>query len=147
AQVPVVPGRLDALEERRLVALAVPPHTEPVAVRRLDAEPRVEALVDQGVLGLVEQVVEKHRRPRVCEPAAHRLLLVSVGGRAPVRSPQEAERALRFCATEACRLNRELRGPPHGSIWAVAGTGGAEICRLRRPVDGLTRDREVLADD
>ena len=50
---------------------AVPADAEAVAVRRLGAELRVEALVDQRVLRLVEQLLEEDRRARVCEPAAH----------------------------------------------------------------------------
>src|SRR6188472_4533695 len=69
-EVAVVPRGLDALEDRRRLLLAVPGDAEPVAVRRLDPEPRVEALVDQRVCRLVEQLLQGDRRARVCEPAA-----------------------------------------------------------------------------
>jgi hypothetical protein len=70
-QVPVVPGRLDAVEHQGHLAVPVPADPEPIAVRRGRTEPRVEALVDQGVGGLEEQLLERHRRPRVREPSAH----------------------------------------------------------------------------
>ena len=47
AQVAVVPGRLDAVEDAGRVPDAVPADAEPIAVRRLGPEPRVQALVDQ----------------------------------------------------------------------------------------------------
>ena len=45
AQVLVVPGRLGAVEDARGVGRAVPADAEPVAVGRLGAEPRMQALV------------------------------------------------------------------------------------------------------
>ena len=71
AQVPIVPGRLDALERARRFGLPVPADAEAVAVRRLGSEPRVQALVDQRMGGLVEELLQQNRRPRVREPAAH----------------------------------------------------------------------------
>lgn len=49
SQVVVVPGRSDIAEDRRrsVAVRAIPADVETVAVRRLDAHPRVEALVDQ----------------------------------------------------------------------------------------------------
>src|SRR4029450_1098023 len=70
-EVPIVPGRLDAVEDSGHVADGVPADAEPVAVRRRGAEPRIEALVDQGGGGLEERVVEQDRRSRVREPPAH----------------------------------------------------------------------------
>ncbi len=58
-QVAVVPGGLDAVEEAGRLAGAVPADAESVTVRRLGAELRVEALVDQRVLRLVEQVLDR----------------------------------------------------------------------------------------
>src|SRR3954462_1810809 len=71
AEVAVVPGRLRALEHAGRVSVAVPADPEAVAVRRLDTEVRVETLVDQRVLGLVEQGVDRDRRAGISEPAAH----------------------------------------------------------------------------
>ena len=51
----------------------VPADAEPVTVGRLDAQPGVQALVDQGVRRLVEDGVEQDGRSRVGEPSAHRL--------------------------------------------------------------------------
>ena len=74
AQIPVVPGGLDALEDGGGVRdLAVPADAEAVAVRRLGTEPRMQALVDERVFGLVEQLLEQDWRSGVCEPAAHGL--------------------------------------------------------------------------
>lgn len=61
AEIAVVPGRFDAAEDGWLVTDALPPHPEAIAVRGLGAEPGVQALVDEGVLGPVEQVFEQHR--------------------------------------------------------------------------------------
>ena len=72
AQVAVVPRRLDAVEDPWRVPVAVPPHAEAVPVRLLSAEPGVQALHDQRVLRLVEQVLQEHRRAGVGEPSAHR---------------------------------------------------------------------------
>jgi hypothetical protein len=63
AQIAVVPGRLDAVEQSRPLLRPVPADAETVAVRLLGAEPRVEALDDQGVLGAVEQLLEQDGRP------------------------------------------------------------------------------------
>src|SRR3954454_12857175 len=71
AQVAVVPGRLDAAVDARRTLFVVTAGPDAVTVRGLGAELRVEALVDQRVLRLVEQVVDPDGRPRVCEPAAH----------------------------------------------------------------------------
>jgi hypothetical protein len=77
AQVAVVPGRLDALEDAGLPALSVPADAEAVAVGRLGAEPGVEALIDQRVGGFVEELLQQDRRTRIGEPAAHISLLPS----------------------------------------------------------------------
>lgn len=75
-QVAIVPGRYDASEEgRRCGPGAVPADTEPVTIGRLDAEPSMETLVDEGVVGLMEQLLERDRGTRVSEPAAHRVKL------------------------------------------------------------------------
>jgi hypothetical protein len=61
AEVLVAPRRIDAPEQagdRRV--LVVPPDTEPVAVHRLGAQEALPALHDQGVLGLVQQLVQRH---------------------------------------------------------------------------------------
>jgi hypothetical protein len=59
AQVAVVPGGLDAVEDRRGVLLPVPADPEAVAVGLLGAEPRVQALDDQRVLPAVEELLEQ----------------------------------------------------------------------------------------
>ncbi len=70
-EVPVVPGGLDAVERAGRVADAVPPDPEAVPVRRLGSHRRVQALVDERVLRLVEELLQEHRRARVREPTAH----------------------------------------------------------------------------
>jgi len=59
AQVAVVPGGLDAVEDRRSVLLAVPADPEAVAVCLLGAQPRVQALNDERVLPSVEELLEQ----------------------------------------------------------------------------------------
>src|SRR3954462_10673681 len=76
AQVAVVPGRLDPAVDARRALFVVPADPDAVTVRGLGAELRMEALVDQRVLRLVEQVVDPYGRPGVCEPAAHVSLLL-----------------------------------------------------------------------
>src|SRR5689334_19903908 len=71
AQVGVVPGGFGAAKDTRCVGGAIPTDPEPVAVGRLGAEPRGEALVDQRVGALVERLVYEQRGAGVCEPAAH----------------------------------------------------------------------------
>ena len=56
----VVPGGLGAAEQPGGVVGAVPADAEAVAVGRRRAQLGVLALDDQGVLGLVEQVLEQH---------------------------------------------------------------------------------------
>ena len=70
-QVVVVPGWLGAVEDTRGGGIAVPPDAKAVAVGRLGAEARVQALVNQGVSRGVERFSEEDRGSRVCEPAAH----------------------------------------------------------------------------
>src|SRR6476646_9454611 len=70
-QVAVVPGRLDAVEDGRRLADPVPADAEPVAVRRLRPQLRVEALVDQGVLRSVEQLLDQHRGAGIGKPPTH----------------------------------------------------------------------------
>src|SRR5215211_387143 len=84
AQVAVVPGRLDAPEDRRCIGVCVvPADAEAVAVGGLDSEAGVETLVYEGMGGLVEQLLEEDRGSRVSEPAAHRLLLSTLAGQPP----------------------------------------------------------------
>ena len=71
AQVPVVPGRMDAAVEPRRVAVVVPADAETVPVRRRRAQPRVQALVDQRAVALEQQLLEPDRRPRVRKPTTH----------------------------------------------------------------------------
>src|SRR4051812_25332932 len=73
AHVPVVPGRVDAAVAGRdaAVALPVPADTEPVPVRCLGPHAGVQALVDQAVLGPVEELADQQRFSDVCVPAAH----------------------------------------------------------------------------
>jgi hypothetical protein len=60
-EVPVVPRGLDAVEYARRVSDAVPADPEAVAVRRLCAHRRVEALVDERVLRLVQELLDADR--------------------------------------------------------------------------------------
>jgi hypothetical protein len=66
AQVAVVPGRLDAVEVGRGFGIgAVLTDSETVIVCGRHAQAGVEALVDQGVVRLVEQLLEEDRGARV----------------------------------------------------------------------------------
>src|SRR4029453_5114286 len=80
-KVPVVPGRLDTVEDPWRVAHAVPADPEPVAVGRLRTEPGVEALVDQRMLRLQGQFLDQPRKAGVGKPAAHRRPFASGGRR------------------------------------------------------------------
>jgi hypothetical protein len=75
AQIRVAPGGRDAVVDARAVAVAVPAHPEAVAVGRLGAHARVQALVDDPVLGFEEQLVDKDGLPVPCHPTTHRILL------------------------------------------------------------------------
>jgi hypothetical protein len=60
SQVSVVPGRLDASENGGGLAIRViPADPEAVAVGGIDAQAGVAALVDEGVLGFVEQLFDE----------------------------------------------------------------------------------------
>src|SRR5215216_5423768 len=60
AQVSVVPGRLDASEDGGALAIRViPSDPEAVAVCGIDAQASMAALVDEGVLRLVEQLLDE----------------------------------------------------------------------------------------
>jgi hypothetical protein len=85
AQVRVRPRRRDAAVDPRTVTGAVPAQTEPVAVRGLRAQPRVQALVDDPVLGLEEQLVHEHVLTQPRHPAAH---VVSIGRGRSLRRPR-----------------------------------------------------------
>src|SRR5919107_4278467 len=76
AEVAVVPGRLDTSEDGRDLAIRViPSDPEAVAVCGIDAQASMAALVDEGVLRFVEQLLDEDGRARAGEPAAHLLLL------------------------------------------------------------------------
>src|SRR5215208_4933679 len=65
-EVAVVPGGLDGVEDGRGLNIgAVPTETEAVSVCGLDAQAGVEALVYEGVLGFVEQLLDEERGSRV----------------------------------------------------------------------------------
>jgi hypothetical protein len=62
AQIAVVPSRLDAPEDGRGGGVGiVPADTEAVPVGGLDSEAGVETLINEGVLGLVDQLLEENR--------------------------------------------------------------------------------------
>ena len=75
AQVRVAPGRSDAVVDARAFAGAVPADPEAVSVRRFGTHSRVQALVDDPVLGLEEQLLDEDGLPVPCHPATHRILL------------------------------------------------------------------------
>jgi hypothetical protein len=70
AQVAVVPGRFHALEGARAVP-AVPADPEAVPVRRLRAHARLQALLDQGVLRPIEDLVHQNRLSGIRKPTTH----------------------------------------------------------------------------
>ena len=91
AQVHISPGRPDAVVDRGAVARAVPAESEAVAVGRLGAHPRVQALVHDPVLGLEEQFVDQDRLSQPGHPATHAGLLSIPCRRArPARSRARA---------------------------------------------------------
>jgi hypothetical protein len=59
----------------RAFAGAVPADPEAVAVRRFGAHPGVQALVDDPVVSLEQQLLDEDRLPVPGHPAAHRILL------------------------------------------------------------------------
>ena len=61
AEIAVVPGRFDAAEDGWLVTDALPPTSKPSPFVVSAPSLGVQALVDEGVLGPVEQVFEQHR--------------------------------------------------------------------------------------
>src|SRR5918993_2137093 len=112
AQIAVVPSRLDAPEDgRRAGVRTVPADPEAVPVGGLDAEAGVETLVDQGVLGLVEQLLEEDRGARVSEPAAHRLLLSFHGSTSGVLISHGS--STRICISPVKRPRLDLIGHPY----------------------------------
>src|SRR4029450_5368463 len=62
-----------ALEYRRFHAVAVPADAEAVAVGCCGAHAGMQALVDDGVLGLEEQLLGKDRVSGISHPSAHGL--------------------------------------------------------------------------
>ena len=132
AQVAVVPGGLGAVEDAGRVADAVPADAEPVTVRRRRSEPRVQALVDQRVTGLVEQLLEEDGRARVGEPAAHGDLR-STGAR--VCAPTVTDRR---------RLRRRFRLPSRPSSRPCAPCG-RRTARPPSPSRPCTTADELLA--
>ena len=77
AEVGVTPGRRHAVVDARAFARAVPAEPEAVAVGGLGAHPGVQALVDQPVLRLEEELLDQHGLPRPRHPSAHLFLLRS----------------------------------------------------------------------
>ena len=136
SQVSIAPGRLDAVERPRRLAVAVPADAEAVAVRRLRTHRRVQALVDERVLRLVEQVLEKHGRPRIRKPAAHYF--------APDQDPRarilvarrslkvSASRPLGGCLIIRISARRRSRSPRRARGRAASRAAGAGVrCRRR----------------
>ena len=74
AKVRVPPCGRDAVIDARSLPGAVPAQPEPVAVGRLGAHAGVQALIDQAVLGLEEQLLDEHRLPVPRHPPTHRSL-------------------------------------------------------------------------
>ena len=70
----------------------VPAEPEAVAVRRLHPHARVQALVDEPVLGLEQQLLDDHGLTRPCHPSAHgvRIRAPRVSDASP--DPDEARR-------------------------------------------------------
>ena len=124
------------------------PDAEPVAVGRLRAEPAVQALHDERVGGLVEELVEQHRRARVRDPAAH------------LRPPRRVPRPSRLPHRRRARaLSQTVEGPttaPGTSVWpytsssvalADSHTGPPGRCRAPRPPRGHVDERGRLAHE
>src|SRR3954468_9092279 len=62
---------MNAAIDPRPLSDAVPAEAEPVAIGGLRPETRVQALVDEPVLGLEEQLVDQHRLPMPRHPSTH----------------------------------------------------------------------------
>ena len=104
-EVRVGPGGLDTAEQpRHRVVLAVPPDAEPVGVERGRPHRGLTALVDQGVPRLGEERLQRDRRTRVRQPAAHGTHLleaastVAVGGSRWTAAVSHRTRAVRGMA-------------------------------------------------
>src|SRR4051794_24326217 len=79
-QVDVAPGGRDAVVDGRPHALAVPAHPEAVAVGRLDAHARVQALVDEAVLGFEQHPPDDPRLTCPPPPPPQGAIVGAVGG-------------------------------------------------------------------
>src|SRR3954447_22415010 len=123
-QIAVVPGRLDAVEDARDGGIAVPADAEAVTVRRLGAERRMQALIDQGVRWRVERFFEEDGRSRVREPAAHQPLLSVAWRQLWLPSDQASPRRARACArARAPRAHPSSAAGWRSSRWGDARRG------------------------
>src|SRR5262249_38110225 len=75
AQVLIVPGRRAAAIDAGPLACSVPADSEAIAVGRLGPQPRVQALIDEAMLGLDEQLLDQHRLAMPRHPPTHSSLL------------------------------------------------------------------------
>ena len=71
AQVGVPPRRGHAVVHARSFPGSVPAEPEAVAVCRLGAHAGVQALIDESVLGLKEQLLDQYRLPVPRHPPTH----------------------------------------------------------------------------
>ena len=61
AQILIVPGWIDAAVENRACGIGVPADAKSIAVCRVRSQSRMQTLIDQRVLGLVQQLFEQQR--------------------------------------------------------------------------------------
>ena len=129
AEVTVVPGGLHAVEDPWGVPAPYQPTPKPSPFVVVGAEPRVQALVDQRVRGLVEQLLEQDGRARVGEPATH--------GRPPI----VAGAGPGFLSHDSISMPPRRRDD---SILQWPGTPHAERRRCRMGADGR-RTRQAVS--
>ncbi|MCY1539590.1 hypothetical protein D9M68_751850 [compost metagenome] len=83
AQIAIVPGRMHAaiakwrFQRQAFTLAAIPAQAEAIAVGGGGAQPRVQALVDQGVLGLEKHALHLDGTTGIGQPTTHDALLFS----------------------------------------------------------------------
>jgi hypothetical protein len=70
-EIAIIPCRFRALIDRRNLASAIPADAKSVTIGRLHPKLRMEALIDQRVFWLVQQLLQEDGGPGICEPTAH----------------------------------------------------------------------------
>src|SRR5688500_8285561 len=113
AEVGVRPRRRNAAVYRGPPLRSVPAQAEAVAVRGLGAHARVQALVNDPVFGLEEQLLDQHRLTKPRHPAAHPYLSFAVS--APKKTLFEPARPATLRDERGAVMPVPSRPQPHPS--------------------------------